>query len=178
MPYSEAKNEHIRVDIFTDRLSPAALLSLAAGTGLIVISLDPELVPFVLEDSTTGLLSLLLLFTGIFLGLPIGASMVLACLVGMSHLMLAEAALSLLGMVSKTVASNYGWSVAPLFIFMGVVVAACQFSRDIFDTAYKWLGISRAGWPRLPSGPAASSRPWWATAFPAWLPWVPSPCRK
>ncbi len=229
MPYSELKNEHIRVDIFTDKMPQAVrgalavgitwlyalivavlswqcfaqavflsarnsntglmaiplapfmfgvaavlalfalvillnllrrveefraakqkswitlALSLCAGTTLVTLGVFPELAPFVLSDTATGVLSLLLLFIFIFLGLPIGAAMVLSCLAGMSHLMLADAALSLLGMVSKTVASNYGWSVAPLFIFMGVLVSACGFSRNIFDTAYKWLGHFKGG---------------------------------
>lgn len=124
---------------------PLLVGSLIVGTLLMLLVIFPELAPFYLDDSATGILSLVILFTGIFLGLPIGASMVLACMLGMSHLVSAEAALSLLGMVSKTVASNYGWSVAPLFIFMGVLVSACQFSRDIFDTAYTWLGHLKGG---------------------------------
>ncbi len=115
------------------------------GTGLIVLSVNPELSPVMLEDSATGITSLLLLFGAIFLGLPIGAAMALSCLVAMSHLVGAEAGLSLLGMASKTVASNYSWSVAPLFIFMGVLVSACRFSQDIFDMAYKWLGHLKGG---------------------------------
>ena len=122
-----------------------ALAVFALNTALMALGLFPELAPFILSDTATGLVSLALLFLGIFLGLPIGASMVLACLVGMSHLMLAEASLSLLGMISKTVTSNYSWSVAPLFIFMGVLVAASGFSREIFDTAYKWLGHLKGG---------------------------------
>lgn len=115
------------------------------GTGIIVLSIYPDLSPVLLEDSTTGIISLLLLFGLIFLGLPIGAAMALSCLVAMSHLVGAQAGLSLLGMASKTVASNYSWSVAPLFIFMGVLVSACKFSRDIFDMAYKWLGHMKGG---------------------------------
>lgn len=116
---------------------------MAFGLVLIVLSINPDLSPVLLEDSTTGLLSLLLLF--VFLGLPIGAAMALSCLVAMSHLLGAQAGLSLLGMASKTVASNYSWSVAPLFIFMGVLVSACRFSQDIFDMAYKWLGHMKGG---------------------------------
>ncbi len=231
MPYSEVKDEHIRVDIFTDRFSPAGratlavamgwlyvllilvlswqcfeqasflqarnsntgmmaiplgpfmytvsaamllfslaafnnllkrvfqfmnmkkgvthwcalVILLAAASALVFLGVFPDYAPVYLEDSTTGLISLAILFSTIFLGLPIGAAMVLACLMGMSHLTGAEAGLSLLGMVSKTVASSYSWSVAPLFIFMGVVVSACNFSRDIFDVAYKWLGHFKGG---------------------------------
>ena len=115
------------------------------GTFFIVLSVAPELFPYQLDDSVTGLLSLVLLFGVIFLGLPIGAAMAFSCLVAMSHLVGAQAGLSLLGMVSKTVASNYSWSVAPLFIFMGVLVSACRFSQDIFDMAYKWLGHLKGG---------------------------------
>lgn len=124
---------------------PLLGLSALLGTALIALSVQPELSPVMLEDSATGIASLLLLFGAIFFGLPIGAAMALACLVAMSHPVSAEAGLSLLGMASKTVASNYGWSVAPLFIFMGVLVSACRFSQDIFDMAYKWLGHLKGG---------------------------------
>lgn len=63
----------------------------------------------------------------------------------LAKVLAAAGSVSLLGMASKTVASNYGWSVAPLFIFMGVLVSACRFSQDIFDMAYKWLGHLKGG---------------------------------
>lgn len=122
-----------------------ALLLAAVSVFLMVISLEPDLSPVYLDESVTGILSLVILFGYIFLGLPIGAAMAFATLAGLSHLVSAEAGLSLLGMVSKTVASNYGWSVAPLFVFMGILVSACRFSQDIFDTAYKWLGHLSGG---------------------------------
>lgn len=122
-----------------------ATLFLLLSGGLLIISLEPDLAPVYLDDSATGIISLIALFSFIFLGLPIGAAMAFASLAGMSHLVSAEAGLSLLGMVSKTVSSNYSWSVAPLFIFMGILVSACRFSQDIFDTAYKWMGHLKGG---------------------------------
>ena len=64
---------------------------------------------------------------------------------GMAHLVSPGAGLALLGMTSQSVASNYVWSVGPLFMLMGLFVANAGFSKDIYKSAYKWLGHSPGG---------------------------------
>ena len=75
----------------------------------------------------------------------IGAAMAMVAFWGMAHLVSPGAGLALLGMTSQSVASNYVWSVGPLFMLMGLFVANAGFSKDIYKSAYKWLGHSPGG---------------------------------
>lgn len=105
----------------------------------------PGILPGQIEPTTFGLVALLLLFALIFLRVHIGAAMAMAALWGMSYLASRGAGLAAIGMVSQTVASDYNWSVVPLFTLVGLLVAAAAFSKDLYDTAYKWLGRLRGG---------------------------------
>lgn len=115
------------------------------GGALLVTVFFPEVLPLEIEETTFGAISLLVLFGLIFAGVHVGAAMAMATLWGMAFLDTTEGGLALLAMVSQTVASNYIWSVAPLFMLMGVVVAAAAFSRDLYNTAYKWMGHMKGG---------------------------------
>jgi len=48
-------------------------------------------------------------------------------------------------MVAQTTASNYIWAVAPMFMWMGLLVTASGFSRELYQTAYKWIGHTPGG---------------------------------
>jgi tripartite ATP-independent transporter DctM subunit len=115
------------------------------------MSFFPEtLLPFSIEPHTFGGIALLLMFGLIFFHVHIGAAMATVVIWGMGYLTSPEAGLGMLGMTSLTTASNYVFSVLPLFMWMGLLVAAAQFSRDIYMTAYRWLG-------HLPGGLASAS---------------------
>jgi len=112
---------------------------------LFAMSFWPSMFPIGIGTETFGIISLLLLFTLIFLNVHIGAAMAMVTLWGMSYLVTPESGQTLLGMTSYTVASNYIWSVAPLFMLMGLIVAAAGFSRDLYNAAYKWVGHTAGG---------------------------------
>jgi len=122
-------------------LTPCIIVSLI----LFIMTFWPSIYPIKIEPTIFGLLSLVLLFTLIFLRLHIGVSMAFVALWGMGYLTTTNTGLSLLGRVSNTVASSYIWSVAPLFILMGFIVANANFSRDLYHTAYKWIGHTPGG---------------------------------
>jgi TRAP-type C4-dicarboxylate transport system permease small subunit len=121
------------------------MLGIFIVAGLLAVSMKPDIITMAMEESTFGIISLFVLFGLIFSRVHVGAAMALTALWGMAYLTDTESGLSLLGMVSQTVASNYVWSVAPLFMLMGVLVAASEFSRDLYNAAYKWLGHMRGG---------------------------------
>jgi len=112
---------------------------------LFVMSLWPSISPAGIAPGTFGIIAMLLLFALIFLGTYIGAAMALITLWGVSYLISPLAAGSVLGMISQAVASNYNWTVMPMFMMMGLLVAAGQLSKDLYDTAYKWLGHMPGG---------------------------------
>ncbi len=129
------------------------MLGIFIVAGLLAVSMKPDIITMAMEESTFGIISLFVLFGLIFSRVHVGAAMAMTALWGMAYLTDTESGLSLLGMVSQTVASNYVWSVAPLFMLMGVLVAASEFSRDLYNAAYKWLGHMRGG---LASAPLAA----------------------
>jgi tripartite ATP-independent transporter DctM subunit len=117
-------------------LFPAVVVILA----MVGASVWPETLPSGFNEITIGIGSVVVLMVLIFLGVHIGAAMAMATLMGLSYLTSAPGAFSLLGQVSQTVSSNYVWSVAPLFMLLGVVVAASEAARDLYVAAYRWWG--------------------------------------
>ena len=112
---------------------------------LFLTAFRPEIAAIDVEFQTFGIISLLVLGILIFLGVHIGAAMAFIAFWGMAYLVSPDAGLSLIGMTSQSVASNYVWSVAPLFMLMGLLVANAGFSKDVYSTTYKWLGSSPGG---------------------------------
>jgi len=117
---------------------------------LFFLSLDPGVIPIRLSSGMTGLFCLIFMFVLIFLGVHIGAAMAFITLLGMSYLISPEAGTTLLSMTSQSIASDYIWSVFPLFTFLGIVASSVGFGKDVYETAYKWLG-------HLPGGLAAAT---------------------
>lgn len=130
-------------------------LWLACGTIVTLMLLSmfvrPNMfLPIDIAPQTLGIIALLLLFALIFLFVHIGAAMAVIALWVTGYLSSPGAGLALLGMVSQSVAANYTWSVVPLFVCMGLLVAGAGFSRDLYSTAHKWLG-------RMPGGLASAT---------------------
>jgi tripartite ATP-independent transporter DctM subunit len=93
-----------------------------------------------------GIAGMLLLFLLIFAGMPIGFAMGIAGFLG---LVLAYndslPALRNLGLNAYAQGANYFFTVGPLFILMGQLAFCSGISRDLFETASKWLGRLRGG---------------------------------
>jgi tripartite ATP-independent transporter DctM subunit len=89
-----------------------------------------------------GLVALLLI---LFLGVPLGFSMMF---VGFAGFGLIRGWIPALEMVSQQILDlslNFGFSVLPLFILMGVFVSRAQLSDDLYEASYRWLGHLRGG---------------------------------
>lgn len=124
--------------------------AIAVSVGLLLLSLDPSILTIRLSPSITGILGLIFMFVLIFLGVHIGAAMAFITLLGLSYLITPEAGRTLLSMTSQSIASDYIWSVFPMFAFLGLIASSIGFGKDIYETAYKWLG-------HLPGGLAAAT---------------------
>ncbi|MFC1909699.1 TRAP transporter large permease subunit [Chloroflexota bacterium] len=115
------------------------------------ISLYPSIfLNMKIEPSIFGIIAMAVMFALIFLNVHIGTAMAVVALGGVGYLGSSSAGLALLGMTSQSTASNYVWSVIPLFMLMGVLVAVAGLGRDLYSSAYKWLG-------HLPGGLASAT---------------------
>jgi tripartite ATP-independent transporter DctM subunit len=106
-----------------------------------------------------GFLIIILLFVLFALGLEIGFAMALAGFVGFAAIVTVPAALNLVAKDIFQVFSSYGFTVIPLFVLMGQVGASGGVARNLYDSAYKFMGHIPGG---LAIGTVAA-----ATAFKA-----------
>jgi tripartite ATP-independent transporter DctM subunit len=115
-------------------------------TGLLLVTgFISGLLPSGISPPQFGVISLVIAFVFIFSEVHIGAAMGLIAFWGISYLATPEAGLSSLGMVAEETGSNYFWLVVPLFVWVGMVVFKAGYSKDLYSTAYKWLGHTPGG---------------------------------
>lgn len=87
-----------------------------------------------------ALLVIVLLFVLFLLGLEIGFSMAVAGFVGFAMVVDLRAALDLIAQDFYSVLASYTFTVIPLFVLMGLIGANAGVSKDLYDTAAKWVG--------------------------------------
>lgn len=84
-----------------------------------------------------GLALVLLLF---FTGIELGFAMALVGFLGFSYVVSVKAALNLLAKDVFDVFASYGFTVIPLFVFMGQVAFNAGIAKRMYDAAYKFIG--------------------------------------
>lgn len=89
-----------------------------------------------------GLAALLLL---LFLRMPIGFAMAIVGFGGFSLLVSPQASLHMVGQIIFDNAMSYGFSVLPLFLLMGTLIARSRLSEELFEAANAFLGHRRGG---------------------------------
>ncbi len=109
--------------------------------------------------ATITILTLVLLFVLFLMGFEIGFSMGLAGFIGFAAIVNVDAALNLVAKDVYNALSSYGLTVIPLFVLMGQVGASGGIARNLYDSAYKFMGHIPGG---LAVGTVAA-----ATAFKA-----------
>ncbi len=86
--------------------------------------------PLMIGIACMGIILLLLA-----LGCPVGIAMILVGAGGFAAIVGIEPALNVLQTASFETASNYSFTLIPLFLLMGNVAARAGFSKDLFDSA-------------------------------------------
>lgn len=94
---------------------------------------------------TTALIGFLVVFLLAFAGVPLAFAMLLAGVGGYAALRGFDPALYMLSQVVVDSASNYGMSVLPMFILMGLFVHKADISGELYDAANAWLGHLKGG---------------------------------
>lgn len=126
------------------------VLPVVIGCGLLVLPLL-GFYPEDLEGAAAGLTGMAILFTLLFLGMPIGFGMAIVGFIGMTVIYQGSGpALGMVGIVSYSQSASYMFTVVPMFILMGQFAYHSGISADLFRTGQVWLG-------KLPGGLAMSS---------------------
>jgi C4-dicarboxylate transporter, DctM subunit len=94
---------------------------------------------------TTALIGFGVLFLLAFAGVPLGFAMLLTGVGGFAVLRGIDPALGMLGQIVVDSSANYGMSVLPMFILMGLFVHKADISNELYDAANAWLGHLKGG---------------------------------
>lgn len=80
-----------------------------------------------------------------FAGVPLAFALMLAGVGGFAVLRGIDPALGMLGQIVVDASANYGMSVLPMFILMGLFVHKADISSELYDAANAWLGHLKGG---------------------------------
>jgi tripartite ATP-independent transporter DctM subunit len=83
-------------------------------------------------------------------GMPLGYALLLASFLLLASIKGLDASFMTLGNTPYRIVNTDTWAVVALFILMGYLVFTAGFGRDLYHSAYKWLG-------RLPGGLAQAT---------------------
>jgi C4-dicarboxylate transporter, DctM subunit len=94
---------------------------------------------------TAALVGFAAVFLLAFAGVPLAFAMLLAGVGGYAALRGLDPSLHMLGQVVVDASTNYGMSVLPMFILMGLFVHKADISGELYDAANAWLGHLKGG---------------------------------
>lgn len=94
---------------------------------------------------TAAILGFVAVFVLAFAGVPLAFAMLLAGVAGYAALRGIDPSLHMLGQVVVDASTNYGMSVLPMFILMGLFVHKADISGELYDAANAWLGHFKGG---------------------------------
>lgn len=127
------------------------LLALAGAAALLTMSIWLKALDLDISRFAFGLSGMAFMMALLLIGMPIGFSMAIVGFIGLGVLNFNMIpALNTLGFAPYSTTASFILAVAPLFILMGLLASEAGISKELFDTAYKWLG-------RLPGGLAMAA---------------------
>lgn len=137
------------IEIIKNKKTPFLLITLFLGLALLLLPNYVSL--FSMAGLPLGGLIFLLLFSLMFLGMPIGYAMMLAGYIGLMMIFKDVSPVgNLIGITPYRTTASYLLAVLPMFILMGSLAFFTGLSEGLFNAANKWLG-------RLPGGLAIAS---------------------
>jgi C4-dicarboxylate transporter, DctM subunit len=93
-----------------------------------------------MNEVMAGMIGLVLVLALFFTGIELGFAMAVVGFLGFSYVVSFKAGLNLLAKDVFEVLSSYGFTVIPLFIFMGQIAFNAGIAKRLYDTAYKFMG--------------------------------------
>ena len=91
----------------------------------------------------TGVVIVVILL--LFFRMWIGLAMALVGSLGILYLQGFKQAFGVVGTVPYETVAYYPMAALPLFVLMGVIVGNTSMGEDLYDAAYKWIGMLRGG---------------------------------
>ncbi|MFV0492547.1 MAG: TRAP transporter large permease [Pseudorhodobacter sp.] len=88
---------------------------------------------------------MVVLFALLFTGIPIGFSLILVAIVGITSLIGFTPAMAMLGQVFFDTGRSYTLSVVPMFLLMGNFIVQSGVADEIYDAANAWLRHRKGG---------------------------------
>jgi len=92
----------------------------------------------------------------LFLGVPVAFAMGIVGIVGIAAITGWQGAMAFLHTNLYETFSKYGFTVIPLFVFMGQIAFRAGISRRLFDAAHHWMGAMRGGMAMATVGACAA----------------------
>ena len=93
-----------------------------------------------------GILGILALLAAIFLlAIPVGLAMGVVGFLGFSYIVSFKASINMTGSAIWSTFSHYGFTVIPMFIFMGQIAYYSGVNEKLYRCAHKWVGHIRGG---------------------------------
>jgi len=93
-----------------------------------------------MNEVMAGLIGLVVVLALFFTGIELGFAMAVVGFLGFSYVVSFKAGLNLLAKDVFEVLSSYGFTVIPLFIFMGQIAFNAGIAKRLYDAAYKFIG--------------------------------------
>lgn len=92
-----------------------------------------------------GLIGFVVLFIFFFTGMPVAYVLLMIGFIFLSHIRGLDAGFSSVATVGFRTTAAYVWGVIAFFIVMGYVCVYAGLSKDLYWTAYKWIGHLTGG---------------------------------
>ncbi|MEW6664207.1 MAG: TRAP transporter large permease [Thermodesulfobacteriota bacterium] len=103
-----------------------------------------------MSNEVIGIIGLSLTIALMFLRIPLGVVFAVIGGLGTIFLTSTKAALSIFETTPYAWTTNYIFSCLPMFILLGLIIAASDVAKDVYAAAFRWLG-------RLPGGLAMTT---------------------
>src|SRR3989304_8980802 len=107
-------------------------------------------------NEVIGLIGLAVILILFLTGIELGFAMAIIGFLGFGYIMSFAAAFNLLGKDMFDVTASYGFTVIPLFIFMGQIASNAGIAKRLYDTAYRFVGHIPGGLAMATVGGAAA----------------------
>jgi tripartite ATP-independent transporter DctM subunit len=112
-------------------------------TVLAILWIQPDL--WHISLITIGLIGILFCLGGFLVGMPIAFTFILTAFLFIGHIRGLNTALDMLGTVPYRTTGNFLWAVVAFFVLMGYFCLYGGFGKDLYNTAYRWIGHWRGG---------------------------------